>query len=87
MNIEKVAASVIDAGTAGYEIYLETARAMDAIQERSSGMDGRSKRDWVLAYIKSIIVEVSENWQYWSELLIKFISSAKTFYNIVRNDR
>ena len=84
MNIEKVAASIIDAGTTGYEIYLETARAMDAIQERSSGMDGRSKRDWVLAYIKSIIVEVSENWQYWSELLIKFISSAKTFYNIVR---
>lgn len=89
MNIEKVAASIIDITVAGYKIYLATARAMDSIQARAKeiGIDAKSKRDWVLAYIKSTIVEVSENWQIWSELLIRFISSAKTFYNIVRTDR
>lgn len=57
---------------------------MDAIQERSENRDPKYKRDWVLAYIKSTIEEVAENWQVWSELLIRFISSIKTIYNIVR---
>lgn len=89
MNIEKVVIGAIDSASTGYEVYIATAKAMDSIQARAkeSGIDGKSKRDWVLAYIKSTIVEVAENWQKWSELLIRFISSAKTFYNIVRTDR
>jgi hypothetical protein len=89
MTIEKVAASIIDTTVAGYEIYLATAKAMDSIQARAQkdSLDWKQKRDWVLSYIKSTIVEVAENWQTWSELLIRFISSAKTFYNIVRVDR
>lgn len=74
MKIEQIAINAIDA----------TAKAMDAIQERSENRDPKYKRDWVLAYIKSTIEEVAENWQVWSELLIRFISSIKTIYNIVR---
>lgn len=83
MKIEQVAINAIDAAASGYEIYLATAKAMDVIQANAN-LDGKSKRDWVLAYIKSTIEEVAENWQFWSELLIRFISSIKTIYNIVR---
>ena len=84
MKIEQIAINAIDAAASGYDIYIATAKAMDAIQERSENRDPKYKRDWVLAYIKSTIEEVAENWQLWSELLIRFISSIKTIYNIVR---
>lgn len=84
MTIEKVALNIIDVATSGYDIYIATAKAMDSIEIRANDRDGKYKRDWVLAYIKSTIKEVAENWQIWSELLIRFISRAKTFYNIVK---
>lgn len=84
MKIEQVAINAIDAAASGYDIYIATAKAMDSIQERAENRDPKYKRDWVLAYIKSTIEEVAENWQVWSELLIRFISSIKTIYNIVR---
>lgn len=82
MNIQQVAIQAIDATVAGYDIYIATAKAMDAIQVEE--ITGREKLDWVIAFIKSTIVEVAENWQFWSEKLIRFISSIKTIYNIVR---
>lgn len=83
MKIETVAINAIQGLQTGYEIYLATAKAMDSIEEKS-GLSGKSKLDWVLAFIKGSIDEVASNWQYWSELLIKFISSIKTIYNIVK---
>jgi len=82
MNIEKTAIKALDAAAVGYEIYLATAKAMDVIQANAN-LEGKSKRDWVLSYIKGTIHEVYNNWSYWSELLIRFISSIKTIYNIV----
>ena len=84
MKIEQIAINAIDAAASGYDIYIATAKAMDAIQERAENRGPKYKRDWVLAYIKSTIEEVANNWQVWSELLIRFISSIKTIYNIVR---
>lgn len=83
MKIETVAVNAIQGLQTGYEIYVATAKAMDAIEEKA-GLSGRSKLDWVLAYIKGSIDEVAKNWQYWVELLIKFINSIKAIYNILK---
>ena len=83
MKIETVAVNAIQGLKTGYEIYLAAAKAMDSIEEKA-GLSGRSKLDWVLAFIKGSIDEVATNWDYWSTLLIKFISSIKTIYNIVK---
>ena len=83
MKIETVAINAIQGLQTGYEIYLATAKAMDSIEEKA-GLSGKSKLDWVLAFIKGSIDDVAANWQYWSELLIKFIGSIKTIYNIVK---
>lgn len=82
MNIQQVAIQAIDATVTGYDVYIATAKAMDVIQVKE--ITGREKLDWVIAFIKSTIIEVAENWQFWSEKLIRFISSIKTIYNIVR---
>ena len=83
VKIEQVAENAITGIQAGYEIYKATAAAMDSIEE-DANMSGKSKLDWVLAYIKGTFEEVAENWVYWSELLIKFINSIKTLYNLAR---
>ena len=83
MKIETVAVNAIQGLKTGYEIYLAAAKAMDSIEEKE-GLSGRSKLDWVLAFIKVSIDEVATNWDYWSTLLNKFISSIKTIYNIVK---
>ena len=83
MKIETVAVNAIQGLKTGYEIYLAAAKAMDSIEEKA-GLSGRSKLEWVLAFIKGSIEEVATNWDYWSTLLIKFISSIKTIYNIVK---
>lgn len=83
MKIETVAINAIQGVQTGYEIYLETSKAMDSIEEKAN-LSGKSKLEWVLAFIKGSIEEVATNWDYWSTLLIKFISSIKTIYNIVK---
>lgn len=55
---------------------------MDSIEIEDK--PGMSKRAWVLAFIKGTYKEVADNWEYWSELLIKFINSIKTIYNLVK---
>lgn len=60
IQIATVAKGVIDLIQIGQEIYEATANAMDAAeQEKESGAD---KKAWVLAYIKSIVLELGENW-------------------------
>jgi len=81
-KIEQIALNIFDVAQTGYEIYMSTARAMDSLE--SSGMSGKSKLESVLSMIKGMFVEVYENWAYWSELLIKFINSIKTIYNLVK---
>ena len=82
MKIETVAINAIQGVKTGYEIYISTARAMDSLE--NSGMSGKSKLESVLSMIKGMFIEVYENWSYWSELLIKFISSIKGIYNLVK---
>lgn len=81
-KIESIALNIFDAAQTGYEIYISTARAMDSLE--NSGMNGKSKLESVLSMIKGMFIEVYENWSYWSELLIKFISSIKSIYNLVK---
>ena len=81
-KIEQIALNIFDVAQTGYDIYMSTARAMDSLE--NSGMSGKSKLESVLSMINGMFIEVYENWAYWSELLIKFISSIKGIYNLVK---
>ncbi|WNA15524.1 hypothetical protein [Acinetobacter phage HFM1] len=82
-NIATVAKGVIDLISVGREIYEAAANAMDSI-EAKGGLDGASKKEWVLAYVKGIVFELGEHWDEWIGLVSEFIDKIKSAYNAVR---
>ena len=74
--------NVVDAVDVGREIYQTTVNAMDAAEkERDSGAD---KKAWVLAFVKSFITDLGQNWERWAKLIITFIDFAKSVFNSKR---
>ncbi|WP_180134150.1 hypothetical protein [Acinetobacter sp. YH12071] len=74
--------SVVDAVDVGREIYQTTVNAMDAAEkERDSGAD---KKAWVLAFVKSFITDLGQNWERWAKIIITFIDFAKSLFNSKR---
>ncbi|MDM1329998.1 hypothetical protein ACEWX4_07505 [Acinetobacter indicus] len=74
--------NVVDAVDVGREIYQTTVNAMDAAEkERESGAD---KKAWVLAFVKSFITDLGQNWERWAKIIITFIDFAKSLFNSKR---
>ena len=66
----------------GQEIYQTVLNAMDAAeQEKQSGQD---KKAWVVAFIKSFLSDLGENWEKWIKTILSFIDFTKAFYNQFR---
>lgn len=68
--------------TAGREIYEEVSKFMDAIED--SKQSGASKKEWVLAAARSLIVGVGKNWDKWAKYISDFIDAAKSIYNSLK---
>lgn len=68
--------------TVGREIYESIAQAMDSAQNAAG--TGASKKEWVIAYAKSIIQEAGKNWDKWAKYVSDFIDAAKSIYNAVK---
>lgn len=74
--------NVVDAVDVGREIYQTTVNAMDAAEkERESGAD---KKAWVVAFVKSFITDLGQNWERWAKIIITFIDFAKSLFNSKR---
>ena len=77
-TISQTANVLIQGIEVGKEIYQTVLKAMDAAQkEKKSGAD---KKAWVVAYIKSVLNDLGENWEKWLGVVISFIDFAKAFY-------
>lgn len=86
-QIATVAQGVIDIIAVGEqvvtEIYQAAANAMDAAEkEKESGAD---KKAWVIAWVKSFVIDSGEKWSVWENLIITFIEKIKAAYNAVRS--
>lgn len=78
-TIANTASVLIQSIEVGKEIYETVLNAMDAAQqEKDSGED---KKAWVIAFIKSFLFDLGENWDKWVQAIISFIDFAKAFYN------
>ena len=81
-TIAQTANVLIQSVELGQEIYQTVLKAMDAAeQEKQSGQD---KKAWVVAFIKSFLFEIGENWEKWIKTILSFIDFAKAFYNQFR---
>ena len=77
-SIAQTVGVVVQGIETGQEVYSMILKAMDAAQkEKKSGAD---KKAWVVAYIKSILNDLGENWEKWLSVVISFIDFAKAFY-------
>ena len=81
-TISQTAYVLIQGIDLGQEIYQTVLNAMDAAeQEKQSGQD---KKAWVIAFIKSFLFDLGENWDNWVKAILSFIDFAKAFYNQFR---
>ena len=87
MNTSKIAAvagGVISLIETGQHIYEIAAKAMDVI-EQNKAMSGSDKKAWALAYIKSRVIDLGENWSVYAAHITKFIDQIKAAYNAVKS--
>ena len=81
-TIAQTANVLIQGIEVGQEIYQTVLNAMDAAeQEKQSGQD---KKVWVIAFIKSFLFDLGENWDNLVKAILSFIDFAKAFYNQFR---
>lgn len=83
-QIATVASGVINLIQTGQAIYRIAANAMDAI-EQNKAMSGSDKKTWVLAFVKSVVIDMGENWQTYVKLITDFIDKIKAAYNAVKD--
>lgn len=83
-QIATMASGVISLISTGQAIYRIAANAMDAIEQNST-MSGSDKKTWVLAFVKSVVQDMGENWQTYVKLITDFIDKIKTAYNAVKS--
>ena len=82
LTITGALSNFVDAVDVGREIYQTATNAMDAVEkERESGAD---KKAWVLAFVKSFITDLGQNWERWAKVIITFIDFAKSVFNSKR---
>ena len=84
-NIAQVAVGVINLIDDGRFIYSIAANAMDAVEAQDSGLSGVDKKIWVLAFVKSVVLNIADNWDAYAALISDFIDKIKTAYNAVRS--
>ena len=80
-TIAQTANVLIQGIEVGQEIYQTVLNAMDAAQqEKDSGED---KKAWVIAFIKSFLFDLGENWDNWVKAILSFIDFAKAATSLV----
>ena len=85
-NIAQVAVGVINLIEDGRFIYSIAANAMDAVEAlQDSELTGSEKKKWVLAFVKSAVFNIVENWDAYAALISDFIDKIKAAYNAVRS--
>ena len=68
--------------TVGREIYEAVAELMDSVDK--SEASGKSKKSWVMAATKHLVLEGGRNWDKWEKYISDFIDAAKSIYNSLK---
>ena len=84
-NIAQVAVGVINLIDDAQYIYTISTNAMDSVESQNSGLSGADKKAWVLAFVKSVVLNIADNWDTYAALISDFIDKIKTAYNAVRD--
>lgn len=84
MKLLEVAGMVANVAVTGGTVLMEVGKYMESMQE--AGGNGISKKDWVMAKAKELILDQEQGltkWAHWSEIISSFIDSVKSLWNIL----
>lgn len=84
LSIATVASGVLTVATQGRTVYQAAANAMDAVEVQGA-LSGTAKKQAVLAFIKSLVIDLGQNWEVYEQLISTFIDQIKTAYNAVKD--
>ena len=84
LSIATVATGVLTTVTKGRTIYQAAANAMDAVEVQGA-LTGAKKKEAVMAFIKSMVIDIGSNWDVYEKLISTFIDQIKTAYNAVKD--
>ena len=83
-TITELVKATANIASVGYDIMMQAGRFMESMQK--SGESGQSKKDWVMAKMKEVILSGERGlsrWAEWRDKLSLFIDSIKALWNIV----
>ena len=83
LSIASVADPLIDAYEAGNSILKKVSDAMESVERAGEVKDGASKKAWVMAYAKEIVLNVLADWNIWRDLISVFIDRIIKIYNSI----
>lgn len=84
LSIATVAVGVLVAVDKGRTIYQAAANSMDAV-EAQGVLTGAKKKEAVMAFIKSLVIDLGLNWDVYEQLVSTFIDQIKAAYNAVKD--
>lgn len=84
LSIATVATGVLATVTKGRTLYQAAANAMDAVEVQGT-LTGAKKKEAVMAFIKSMVIDIGSNWDVYEKLISTFIDQIKTAYNAVKD--
>ena len=84
LSIATVATGVLATVTKGRTLYQAAAHAMDAVEVQGT-LTGAKKKEAVMAFIKSMVIDIGSNWDVYEKLISTFIDQIKTAYNAVKD--
>lgn len=79
-----MAVGVLTAVDKGRTIYQAAANSMDAV-EAQGALTGAQKKEAVMAFIKSLVIDLGSNWDVYEQLVSTFIDQIKAAYNAVKD--
>lgn len=83
-TITELVKATANIASVGYDIMMQAGRFMESMQK--SGESGQSKKEWVMAKMKEVILSGEQGlsrWAEWRDKLSSFIDSIKTLWNII----
>lgn len=84
LSIATVATGVLATVTKGRTLYQVAANAMDVVEVQGT-LTGAKKKEAVMAFIKSMVIDIGSNWDVYEKLISTFIDQIKTAYNAVKD--
>ncbi|MEG1232223.1 MAG: hypothetical protein RSE18_00180 [Acinetobacter sp.] len=81
-TITDTVTGAIKLAVVGQEIYKKVAEYMDEMEKIDQS--GADKKTRVMAYARSLILQVHKDWDEWKQFIADFIDAAKSIYNALR---